>query len=132
MTPNQRILAIDDSPIVIEALRDALEEHGIEVAGVFDTAAIHHLRTLERFDLILMDVQMPAMFGDELAMIMRDGRELATPIVLMSSLPEAELATRAREAGVDGYISKQGGIESVAAQIRVWLAERERRRQKEA
>ena len=64
---------------------------------------------------------MPAMFGDDVAMVMRQGRTSSAPIVLLSSLPEAQLAQRAKEAGIDGYISKRSGFDNVIAEIRAWL-----------
>jgi len=121
VTANQRILVIDDSPLVVEAVRDGLEEVGVEVVGVTDVAALDHSQGLDRFNLILIDVQMPAMFGDDVAMVMRDGRSGVTPIVLLSSLPDPELAVRARDAGADGYISKRRGVDNVVAEIRSWL-----------
>ncbi|HSK03451.1 MAG TPA: response regulator [Kofleriaceae bacterium] len=130
MSTNRRILLIDDSPLVVDALRDELEEDGVEVEGVADLAAID-AQELERFDLILIDVLMPAMFGDDVAMVMRRGHNVATPIVLLSSLPDPELAARAREAGADGFISKRSGIDAVVAEIRTWLAGGRQRRQEE-
>jgi len=44
-----------------------------------------------------------------------------TQIVLLSSLPDPELAVRARDAGADGYISKRRGVDNVVAEIRSWL-----------
>jgi DNA-binding response OmpR family regulator len=126
VSANQRILVIDDSPLVVEAVRDGLEEDQVEVEAVIDLSSIDHSLGLDRFDLILIDVQMPAMFGDDVAMVMRDGRSVATPIVLLSSLPEPELAARARDAGADGYISKRRGIDNVIDEIRGWLARAKR------
>jgi DNA-binding response OmpR family regulator len=122
VSTNRRILLIDDSPLVVDALRDGLEEDGVEVEGMVDLTAIDHAQELERFDLILIDVQMPAMLGDDVAMVMRRRRSVAAPIVLLSSLPDPELAARAREAGADGFISKRSGIDAVVAEIQAWLA----------
>ena len=132
MTANQRILLIDDSELVVEAVREALEVDGVEVEGVTDVASLDPSQRLDRFVLILIDVQMPAMFGDDVAMVLRQGRGAPTPIVLLSSLPEEQLAERAREAGVDGYISKRRGIDSVLAEIRGWIAGTQQQRQQGA
>lgn len=121
MTATHRILLIDDSPLVVEAVREGLEDE-VEVEGVVDLSALDQSQVLDRFDLILIDVQMPAMFGDDVAMVIRQGRNTSTPLLLLSSLPEPELAARAREAGADGYISKRRGIDSVIDEIRAWLA----------
>ena len=128
MTANQRILVIDDSPLVVAAVREALAADQVDVEGAIDLAAIDHVQRLDRFDLILIDVQMPEMFGDDVAMVMRQARNVATPIVLLSSLPEPQLAARRQAAGIDGYISKRCGIDSVADEIRAWLAGAKQRR----
>ena len=131
MTANQRVLVIDDSPLVVEAISDGLEEDGVEVEGVTDLTEIDQSEGLDRFALILIDVQMPAMFGDDVAIVMRQGRSVSTPIVLLSSLDEAELAVRAQEAGADGYISKRLGVDGILAEIRAWLDGKKSRRNKE-
>lgn len=127
MTANQRILLIDDSLLVVEAVRDGLEEDGVVVEGVTDVTALDPEEQVDRFDLILIDVQMPAMFGDDVAMVLRQRRNAPTPIVLLSSLPEEQLAERARDAGIDGYISKRRGVDSVIAEVRAWLERAKRR-----
>lgn len=127
MTANQRILLIDDSLLVVEAVRDGLEEDGVVVEGVTDVTALDPEEQVDRFDLILIDVQMPAMFGDDVAMVLRQRRSAPTPIVLLSSLPEEQLAERARDAGIDGYISKRRGVDSVIAEVRAWLERAKRR-----
>lgn len=133
MTANQRILVIDDSPLVVEAISDGLEEFGVEVQGVTDLSEIDESQGgLDRFGLILIDVQMPAMFGDDVALVMRQGRSVSTPIVLLSSLDEAELSVRAREAGADGYISKRRGVDGILAEIRAWLDGSKPRRHEES
>ena len=75
VTANRRILVIDDSVLVVETVREALEEDGVEVEGVTDLASLDHAQRLDRFDLILIDVQMPAMFGDDVA-----HRQIAHPL----------------------------------------------------
>ncbi len=132
MSANQRILVIDDSPLVVEAITDGLEGDGVEVEGVTDISAIEQSQGLDQFDLILIDVHMPAMFGDDVALVMRQGRSVAAPIVLLSSMAEPELAERASEAGADGYISKRRGVDGVLAEIRAWLAGHRQRRPREA
>lgn len=132
MTANQRILVIDDSPLVVEAISDGLEEFGVEVEGVTDLSEIDQSQGLDRFGLILIDVQMPAMFGDDVALVMRQGRSVSTPIVLLSSLDEAELSVRAREAGADGYISKRRGVDGILTEIRAWLDGSKPRRHEES
>lgn len=123
-SPRRRILIIDDSELVIEAVRDALEPDGISVAAFSELTDLERARALEDFDLILLDVQLPAPFDDQVAVVLRGRGQLATPIVLLSSLPEAELAARARASRFAGYILKDRGIDALSGKIRAWLDER--------
>ena len=65
-------------------------------------------------DIILFDVNLgPTVPGDKLLSVFREGKKrLAsaqkTKLVLLSSLPEAELQKRARQCGADGYVKKEG------------------------
>ena len=103
----KRVLVIDDSPFILEATKAALSDVGFEVEVAQDLREAESLCKKEH-DLILIDVQMPEAFGDDLAMLLRVGRQMKTPIFLLSSLPDEELVSRAKEAEVDGYISKRG------------------------
>ena len=116
----KRILLVDDSPIIQMVGRHALTQAGYEVEtrGTFDELMS---QPIEGFDLLLMDVQMPELFGDDVAMVLRKERGLATPIYLFSTLPPAELEERATAAGVDGFISKSLGIAHVVDRVRALL-----------
>jgi two-component system response regulator MprA len=112
----KRILVVDDSPIALELARRVL----VEAAYVVETRASPEdlaARGADGFDLILMDVAMPEMFGDDVAVALR-ARGVTTPIYLLSSLHEDELRERARDAGVDGYITKRAGIRTVVEQVK--------------
>ncbi|HVK74288.1 MAG TPA: response regulator [Kofleriaceae bacterium] len=114
MSP-KRILIMDDSLLFLELTRDALVRAGYEVATANQLGDLDP--GTERVDLVLMDVQMPEAFGDDLAMVLRHVRGLEVPIFLLSSLDPEELERRAADAGVDGFISKHAGIDAVVARV---------------
>ena len=112
----KRILIVDDSPIILAAAKHALIEAGYEVetrSSVEEVGA----RGAEGFQLILMDVQMPELYGDDVAAVLRHERAIQTPIYLFSTLEEDELRQRALDARVDGYITKQDGVEHLVAEV---------------
>jgi DNA-binding response OmpR family regulator len=117
----KRILLVEDSPIIQAAAVHALSEAGFEVSprSTFDELI---QGGVEGYDLILMDVQMPELFGDDVAMVLRHERNVTTPIYLFSSLSPDELALRASAARVDGYISKSEGMEYMVTRVREILA----------
>jgi two-component system response regulator FimZ (fimbrial Z protein) len=116
----KRILLVEDSPIIQAAVSNALGNAGYDLAtvGTFEDLMS---RGLDGIDLILMDVQMPELYGDDVAMVLRE-RGVKTPIYLFSSLAPAELAERAKSAGVDGYIHKGEGMDHLLDRVREILA----------
>jgi DNA-binding response OmpR family regulator len=123
MSARKSILVLDDSPLVLGILCDALRQAG------FDVTLASNLRVFERHmettrpDLILIDVNMPEAFGDDVGAVLRGMRKLTVPIWLFSSLDEATLEARAREAGLDGFISKRLGVNVLVDRIRGILTE---------
>ena len=117
MTERKRILIVDDSPIILAAAKHALVEAGydVETRGSVEEVGA---RGVSGFNLILMDVQMPELYGDDVAAVLRHERQVATPIYLFSTLDDEELAKRASEAKVDGFISKQAGTEHLVSEVR--------------
>jgi CheY-like chemotaxis protein len=112
----KRILIVDDSPIILAASRHALISAGYEVdtrGGVEELGQ----KPTDGFDLILMDVQMPELYGDDVANVLRNVRAVRTPIYLFSTLPDEELQERVTEARVDGFISKGKGTEHLVAEV---------------
>lgn len=104
----KKILVVDDSEIVLEMAREALEGAGFEVAtamsaGEADSRLLGPLRP----DLLILDVMLPMLDGDRKARMLKDNPQTRDiPILLISSKPEDELLIRTRESGSDGYIRK--------------------------
>jgi len=112
----KRILIVDDSPIILAAAKHALVTAGYEVetrGSVEEVAA----RGADGFHLILMDVQMPELFGDDVAAVLRHERDVAGKIYLFSTLADDELAERVADAKLDGFISKSQGTEHLVAEV---------------
>jgi DNA-binding NarL/FixJ family response regulator len=124
----KQILLIDDSPLVIEAVRDALEPDGITVAELSDVSAPGGARALDEFSLNQRVVQVAASLGGDIEGVMRRRSRDTAPIVLLSSLGEEELAERARASGSDGYILNQRGVDELVDEVRAWLDGRRPRR----
>lgn len=114
----KRILLMDDSEIFLEVARRALEQAGYEVVTANDLESFQQARQQKPADLVLMDVQMPEAFGDDIAMTLRFAHDVDTPIYLLSSLNDAELEERTKEAQIDGYISKNAGMDRIVEQVR--------------
>ncbi len=111
----RRVFVMDDSPFALELTQTALAEAGVEVTTGRDLADLSRLDGA-RFDLVLMDVEMPEAYGDDIAGWLRSQGH-TSPVYLISSLPREELAARAEQCGVHGYIEKALGIDAVVAKV---------------
>jgi CheY-like chemotaxis protein len=120
-TPRRRILLVDDSALFLELVSAALAGAGYQVLCARTVSDVERLTTA-RPDLVLMDVRMPEIFGDELAAMLRGMRGVLVPIYLLSSLEDDDLRERASRAEVDGYISKAFGVEHLIDRVRSILS----------
>lgn len=124
MSARKFVLVLDDSPLVLGILCDALRNTGLEVAIATDIRAFErHMATLTP-DLILLDVNMPEAFGDDIGAVLKGVRHLTVPIWLFSNLDDATLEARTKGAGLDGFISKRAGVEAVVEKVRGILGAR--------
>jgi CheY-like chemotaxis protein len=100
-----RVLVADDEPMTAEMFALMLAFRGYETVCARDGAeALLRARELKP-DVVLMDVIMPGMEGEEVTRLLRRDPSLAAcRIVLFSSADEAEVAWR--EAGADLFLQK--------------------------
>jgi CheY-like chemotaxis protein len=110
--------------------RLGLEHDGFSVTVADDGAVALQLLGERRFDLVLLDMQLPSMDGLELLCELRrqrSGRKL--PVAVLSNVDREEpRLDRARELGVIGCLLKSQTVpQTLAGHIRTWLPARPRR-----
>ena len=103
---NLRILLIDDSPFVLGVHSHLLTKAGFDCRTTTSVREFEGLLDTYRPHLVLMDVQMPGMDGDELCPRVKAKFKATVPVVFVSDLPKAELAERAKRGGADAFLSK--------------------------
>ncbi len=113
-----QVIVIDDSEILLNVSVSALRAAGLDAVGASDLASLDQALAAGPVDLVLVDVNMPEMFGDDVVEFLKSQRQLKAKLLLFSDVPEAELAQRAKNSGADGYISKSRGLEDTVAEVR--------------
>jgi DNA-binding NarL/FixJ family response regulator len=114
-----RVLVVDDHPIVrggIVALLGAADD--IEVVGesADGPAAVADAARL-RPDLVLMDLRMPGMNGDEATALILGSQQDVRVVILTTYETDASILT-AMEAGASGYLLKAAPQEEILAGVR--------------
>jgi CheY-like chemotaxis protein len=99
-----RILLVEDDPMNVELFESALESDGHEIVTERDGLAGER-RASDRFDLILLDIQLPKKNGLEVCRSLR-ARGVRIPIVALSASVLPEEVARTKSAGFDIFLSK--------------------------
>lgn len=113
-----RILVLDDSALVGEAMHDALTRRGFEVNVATSIARLNALLLAWSPTMVLVDVNMPGIPGTDVCRWIKE--RIATqdvPVLLFSDIPETDLSALAGHCGADGFVSKRKGLERVAEQV---------------
>jgi CheY-like chemotaxis protein len=116
------ILVVDDSPVVLELTGAALEGAGYKVVlrsrGEGTVAAVLQ----ERPDLVLLDVNMPRLSGDTIAVILaKTDPGKKTIVLLHSSLSPELLKLKVLQTGASGFLHKTGNAHDLVAQVNQWF-----------
>jgi len=121
-TERRRVLVVEDSPTIVSVIRYFLELEGFEVI-VAENGRIGLQMALEqRPDVIVSDVNMPAMTGVEMVRALRSNPQAAHIRVLMlTSEDSVESETAGLEAGADDYILKPVEPRRLAARVKALL-----------
>lgn len=117
-----RILVADDDESVSKVLETALRRDGYEVLRAANGIDAVRFGTQQRFDLILLDIEMPGMDGYAACRALRsDARLEAVPIVMLTGRAEAEDVLAGFSEGVTDYMTKPFSVSQVRARVRAWL-----------
>jgi len=120
----KKIFIIDDSELVLAMAKDALEDAGFTaLTATNGIEANRYIFSKQRPDLIIMDIMMPMLDGNEKAKILKENEmSRDIPILLLSSKSDAEMNRLVAQAGADGYILKPFSPVEITAQVRKCLA----------
>ncbi|MCU1336535.1 MAG: kdpE [Bryobacterales bacterium] len=114
-----RVLVVDDEPQIRRVLRSTLTSRGYEVHDArTGEDALESIRE-SRFDLVLLDVNMPGMSGLATCREIRASSEVAIIMLTVSDSEEDKVA--ALDAGADDYVTKPFGTPELLARIRAAL-----------
>lgn len=106
-SPSLRVLAVDDDPIILQALKHQLSAQGIQVETLTDPRELWNMLPVLKPDLLMLDIEMPHVWGTELCQVIRSDRDWSRlPILFLSARQDAETVTQAYDVGADDYVAK--------------------------
>ena len=111
-----RILLVEDDPSIASSVVDGLSAANMDVTHVPDGAHVINGADLTSFDLVLLDLGLPDMDGQDVCKYIRTESEI--PIIVLSARSEEIDRVLALEFGADDYMVKPFGMRELVARIR--------------
>jgi signal transduction histidine kinase/CheY-like chemotaxis protein/ligand-binding sensor domain-containing protein len=117
-----RILVVDDNPINQKLAQHIFTKMGYNPAMASNGREALQQLTVGKFDLIMMDVQMPELDGLEATRIIKQEQKLQPVIIAMTANAMESDRKECLEAGMDDYISKPIRLDEMVNKIEKWGA----------
>ena len=120
MEPKASILVVEDEEKIRTALTDFLEFHDFKVTEAVDGLEAERIVAGKDFDLILLDLMLPKISGEQLCTKWRrDG--LQTPVIMLTAKGQEKEKVTGLNLGADDYITKPFSLEELLARINAVL-----------
>ncbi|MDQ2927381.1 MAG: response regulator transcription factor [Pseudomonadota bacterium] len=112
-----RILLVEDDAVLRDVIRRSLEDTGNRVDSVSTLAAASHLWQVQRFDAVLLDLNLPD--GNGLAALHEArARGDRTPVLVLTARNRIDERIAGLDAGADDYLGKPFELGEVGARLR--------------
>jgi DNA-binding response OmpR family regulator len=114
------LLVVEDEEKIRTALVDFLEFHGFKVVEAIDGLEAERVVAGGRFDIILLDLMLPKISGEQLcSQWRREG--LQTPIIMLTAKGQEHEKVGGLNLGADDYVTKPFSLEELLARIKAVL-----------
>ena len=120
------VLAVDDNATIRKAIAMRLGAKGYRVVTAEDGP--HALAAVEQqqFDLVLLDLQMPGMRGDEVLKALRQRyTDTQLPVIMLAASDDKQDIQKSLELGANDYVVKPGDLPVLIARINTQLSMKE-------
>ncbi len=119
MSVSQRVLVVEDDRVIREAVSAYLEKEGYWVTPAADGAAALEVASKKPFDLVVLDLNLPKVSGEDVCRIIRDVSDV--PIIMLTAKGAEEERVRGFEIGADDYLVKPFSPRELTARVRALL-----------
>ena len=120
--PGKKILIVEDDKFSFEFIRLSLRDRGLEILHSADgEQALRAFSENRDLDLILLDIQIPAIDGFTVCKKIRE-RDADIPIIAQTAYALNDEQAKCEEAGCNAYLSKPLNIDKLISTIDQYLA----------
>lgn len=115
-----RVLLLEDDPLFADTLVDLLQESGFEVAHVPNGQSALDKTFTQKFDLYLLDINVPLIDGITLLKELRDSND-NTPAIFLTSHKDKEMLKKSFMSGADDFLTKPFDTDELLLRINALL-----------
>lgn len=115
-----QVLAVDDEKGIRDLVHDALSLAGFEVRGAADGLEALTLLRKQKWDLVILDINLPTIDGFSLLEKLRE-KDLQTPVLLLSARGDNVDVTQGLKLGADDYVRKPFGLEELVLRAKALI-----------
>ena len=120
MSDKTSILVVEDEPTIRIGLRDFLDFHDFDVTEAVDGLQAERIVSESKFDLILLDLMLPKISGEQLCKQWRQNG-LNTPIIMLTAKGLEKEKISGLNLGADDYVTKPFSLEELLARTNAVL-----------
>ncbi len=125
---NERILAVDDEPAILELERYNLEKEGFTVLTAKDGEEALRLAAAEQPELILLDLMLPRLSGLDVCRKLRENPLTSgIPVIMVTARTEDSDVVLGLELGAEDYVTKPFSPRVLVARVRTILRRKNRK-----
>ena len=118
----EKILIVDDNAEVLEKTEGLLSQVGYSVVPCTSGEEALEILNKERFDLVLLDINMPSLNGYEVCLRIRQTFALDDlPIIFLTSREDSDSVTKGFHAGASDFVSKSALFDVLLARVNVHI-----------
>ncbi|MBI1967801.1 MAG: response regulator transcription factor [Gemmatimonadetes bacterium] len=111
-----KILVVEDDKTVGQYVKRGLEEARYHVDLVDHGEEGLRLGTTGHYDLIVLDLRLPGMTGNEVLRVLRD-KGNTTPVLVLTAQDSVDFKVQALRMGADDYVTKPFALEELLARV---------------
>jgi DNA-binding response OmpR family regulator len=112
-----KVLLVEDDRLLGESLTEYLQSEGFITDWVYDPREVMDLLEVSRYDVIVLDLMMPHIGGEELIKAIRE-KDKETPILVLTAKQRLEDKRTCFELGADDYLTKPFEMEELILRLR--------------
>jgi two-component system, OmpR family, response regulator len=115
-----RILLVEDDTILADALSRALVQSAYAVDVVGDGLQADGALALERYDVVVLDIDLPGLSGLEVLRRLR-ARRLRVPVLMLTAYDTVADRVKGLDLGADDYLAKPFDLPELEARVRALI-----------